>query len=136
MTPYVTIASEAMMNATYTLNNTAQDFMVHQWPQWVDNTAVFWERFKADPNNWIALYPLTLFFFALVIWNSQGTNGGRAAYKNVDEAYTSFDDILRDNMMARRARRMTIFYYLEQPEKGTHPMIRRSQGPAAFYMLE
>lgn len=132
VTPYVNMASTAMMNATTTLNATAQEFLVTTWPVWAEKAGIFWERFKADPNNWIALYPLTLFFLAIWMWNMQD-NRRMGAYKNIDE------DMLRNNMFARPHRLYMLVDEFDRElmrKKGTHSMIRRSQHPASFYMLE
>ena len=137
MTPLFVLATDAMLNATSTLNATATDFMENQWPIIANHTTFVWNRFKEDPNNWIALYPLVFFMMALVIWTSRDPTP--AAYKN-------FEEILGNNVVVRR-RGNTTFYvelgealaianFLREQKEGTHPMRRRSQGPVPNFMLK
>ncbi len=134
MNPYYIMASEAMTNASTYLNSTAQDFFTNQWPVFQDKMDVMWERFKADPNNWIALYPLTLFFFALVIWNS-GLNQReqeRQYYKQAMADLTEATDYL-DNIMARKRR---VILVTPKKRDDDHPMVRRSQVTRMFVTYE
>jgi hypothetical protein len=135
MNPYYTMASEAMINASTFLNASAQDFFMNQWPAFQDKMDIFWYRFKSDPNNWIALYPLTLFFFALVIWNS---NHGqreqeRQYYKQTFVDLSDVADYMENNIMARKRRVLVV---TPKKDPNDHPMIRRSQSTKMYIQFE
>lgn len=126
---YYNMASDAMANATTFINDTAQDFFVNQWPIFSQKMDMFWQRFKGDPNNWIALYPLTLFFFALVIWNmrfDQEQQRHRFTEKDVE-------DILQYNIMGRQRR---VIVVTPKKREDDHPMVRRSQATKMYIQFE
>jgi hypothetical protein len=140
MNPLFVLATDAMINATTTLNETAINFMENQWPVFMNHTTFVWNRFKEDPDNWIALYPLTFFMMALVIWSSSTPPPPPLPMPS----YKDFDEILGNNILVRR-RGNTTFYvelsdalvnFLQEQKDGTHPMRRRSQGPAPNFMLK
>jgi hypothetical protein len=126
---YYNMASDAMSNATTFINDTAQDFFTNQWPIFSQKMDLFWERFKGDPNNWIALYPLTLFFFALVVWNTrfdQAQQRHRFTEKDVE-------DILQYNIMGRQRR---VIVVTPKKREDDHPMVRRSQATKMYIQFE
>ena len=128
---YYNMASDAMNNATTFINATAQDFFINQWPAISQKMDMFWERFKGDPNNWIALYPLTLFFFALVVWNMRFDQAQRQMYPRFNEK--EVEDILNYNIMSRQRRVVVV-----TPKKRAddHPMVRRSQATRMYIQFE
>jgi hypothetical protein len=132
---YYNMASDALANATYTINATAQDFFQNQWPVWTNQMSYAWTRFQADPNNWIALYPLSLFFMAIAIWT---TADNRRARDMPPGIYKNMDDMVGDNIYVRPHRLLMLIdeYEHARTRKGTHPMVRRSQGPSIYYMLQ
>jgi hypothetical protein len=135
MNPYYIMASEAMINASSYLNATAQDFFMNQWPVFQGKMDIMWERFKSDPNNWIALYPLTLFFFALVIWNSNlgQREQERRYYKETFADLTDAADYLANNIVTRNRR---ILLVTPKKDPNDHPMIRRSQSTKMYIQFE
>lgn len=127
MNPYFMMASAAMMNATTYFNATAQDFWMNQWPMMASRMDILWNRFQSDPSRWVALYPISLFLLAFVIWTSAPTpTGGK---------YIDPDDILRGNTMSRRRNRLPVLVVTPFKSPTDHPMIRRSQA-TRYYMYD
>ena len=123
---YYDMASGAVSNATTYFNATAQDFFVNQWPLFTAKMDVFWARFQNDPHAWIALYPLSLFFMALVIWNMNNT-------RTLPQMSNDTDHVYEYNIMGRQRR---VILVTPKKREDDHPMMRRSQNTRMYIRLE
>jgi hypothetical protein len=115
MNPYMTMASDAMYNASSIINASAQDFMSNQWPVWVNHTSMVWNHFQKDPSNLIVFYPLALFFLAFLVLTKAPATGGK---------YIDPDDIMSRNIIIRQR---PILVVQTMKPVGDHHMVRRSQ---------
>jgi hypothetical protein len=123
---YYDMASNMMQNTTTFLNATAYEFFTNQWPAFSSKMDLFWARMKEDPQAWIALYPLTLFFLAIFIWSNKTEQMPRYYTEEVEE-------LLKDNIITRNRRVVVV---TPKKRKDDHPMIRRSQATRMYISFE
>lgn len=122
--PYLDKAVEMATWTVDQVNLTTADVLQNHWPMMANRATMAWTAFQNYPNNWIVLYPVALLLMAAIIWGN-----------NIDVNEENYPQgAFEDNVIVRK-RRLQI---LEVPNmnKMQHPMMRRSQNPDIFWMLE